>query len=151
MTSLIGKIVTKTEVKSSPDAIYDIFAHKPFELITVAPDIFKSLDLIDGLWGVLGCVLSITYIDGGGSHEIRDTIVAIDDAKKTVTYMIIAGDLLSLYTTISATFQAETDSDGKNFVTWTMDYVKLLPTSPEPTSLMDVVVSSVKEIDAKIS
>ncbi|CAI9096011.1 OLC1v1032071C1 [Oldenlandia corymbosa var. corymbosa] len=151
MTSLIGKLVTKTEVKSSPDAIYDIFAHKPFELITVAPDIFKSLDLIDGLWGVLGCVLSLTYVDERGSHAINVTIVAIDDAKKTVTYMIIAGDLLSLYTTISATFQAETDSDGKNFVTWTMDYVKLLPTSPEPTSLMNVAVSSVKEIDAKIS
>ncbi|CAI9096007.1 OLC1v1032067C1 [Oldenlandia corymbosa var. corymbosa] len=152
MASLIGKLVTKTKVKSSPNAIYDIYAHKPYELISVAPDVFQSLDLLDGLWGVFGCVFSLTYVDGGKIRTMNVKVAAIDDANKTVTYMIIAGDLLSLYTTLSATVQVGTDPDGMmNFVTWTLDYVKLLPTSPDPISLMNLAITGVEGIDAKLA
>ncbi|CAI9096003.1 OLC1v1032063C1 [Oldenlandia corymbosa var. corymbosa] len=149
MTSLIGKLVSKTEVTSSPDALYDIFAHKPYQLVSVAPDLFPTFDLLDGLWGVIGVVFSATYLEDGKIKSEKATVVAMDDANKSVTFLIIGGDPLTSYSTFSATFQAGIEN-GKNIVTWTIDYVKLLPTTPDPTSFMNVAINAVKVIDANL-
>lgn len=83
----------------------------------------------------------------GVKKSAKVLIGAIDENNKSVTYQVLAGDLLLLYTAISVTLQIGT-KDGKKIATWTMDYLKLTLVSPDPTALMDLAVTMTKGIDA---
>lgn len=62
--SLVGKLVTEVELNSSGDAVFDIIAHKPNQLVNSFPDIIQGCDLLDGVWGALGCVIFVNYTQG---------------------------------------------------------------------------------------
>ncbi|KAL3510568.1 hypothetical protein ACH5RR_029969 [Cinchona calisaya] len=88
------------------------------------------------------------YTQEGEKKSAKVIIDAIDENTKSVTYKVLEGDLLLLYSALSVTVQVGTQ-DGKNFVTWTMNYLKLNPLTSDPTGFMDLAVTLTKGIDAQ--
>ncbi|KAL3510570.1 hypothetical protein ACH5RR_029971 [Cinchona calisaya] len=144
--SLSGRLVSQIEVKSNADVFHEIFAYKPHHLANAFPDIVHSFSLLKGAWGTVGSVVFGTYTLEGKKNMVKATIDAVDDSTKLITYKVIEGDLMKLYKTISVTLQVDTHGDEK-FVTWTMEYLKLSPSIPDPNSLMDLALTITKGIE----
>jgi len=73
-------------------------------------------------------------------------IIDIDEGNRSVTYKILEGDLMELYTTFNVQLHVETDGLN-NIVTWTLEYEKLTPDVLDPNTLMDLYRKATKDIE----
>lgn len=76
----------------------------------------------------------------------KEKIEAADDAKKTVSYAVIEGDLLKYYDLFKGHITV-TPRDNGSEVKWTAEYHKASPQIPDPTAVKDFAVKNFLEVD----
>ncbi|CAI9096002.1 OLC1v1032062C1 [Oldenlandia corymbosa var. corymbosa] len=140
------KMVRSIEIKSGGDVFHEIFRDRPHDLSTISPTNVKSVDLHDGEWGKVGSVTLWKYNQDGKEMNGKAKIEAIDEAKKSVRFKVIEGDLVEAYKTFFIIFHVDT-VDENNLVTWTLEYEKQNESSPDPDSFMEVSLNIPKDIE----
>ncbi|KAM0012277.1 putative Bet v I/Major latex protein [Helianthus debilis subsp. tardiflorus] len=82
----------------------------------------------------------------GKDCVVKTLVKDINEAKKSVTFEVIEGDLLEQYKTF--VLHIHVDKHGvNNLVTWTVEYEKLNPNVPDPDSLMEFYKKVAKDIE----
>ncbi|KAL2499500.1 Polyketide cyclase/dehydrase and lipid transport superfamily protein [Abeliophyllum distichum] len=114
-------------IKSSPDKFYDFFKYHFSDLITIFPASFKSVKILEGEEGKVGCVKLWNYVIGGISMMITLRTEAINDAERSITYKALDGDLIKLYKVFQFTI-----TPGNGVAKWTIEYEKTSELVPPP-------------------
>ncbi|XP_027100313.2 kirola [Coffea arabica] len=143
---LNGKLVNQIEIKSDGDVFHEIFRHRPHHVSTMSPTHIQGCELHDGNWGTVGSVIFWNYTHDGKKKVAKEVIQAIDEAKRSITFKVIEGDLLELYKTFIITVHVDTHGKS-NLVTWTLEYEKKNPNIPDPNTLMDFCLHVTKDIE----
>ncbi|KAL2522408.1 Polyketide cyclase/dehydrase and lipid transport superfamily protein [Forsythia ovata] len=123
------KLEATAELKyaSSADKFYVFFKNNMNDLINVFPASFKSVQLLEGEEGSIGCVKLWNYVIGGIPMTVKAKTEAIDDDKRSITFVAFDGDLMQLYKSFKATL---TVNDG--FANWSIEYEKAHEAVPSP-------------------
>ena len=74
-------------------------------------------------------------------------IEAIDEAKKSITFKMIEGDLMEFYKTFIATVHVEALGQS-SLIAWTIEYEKRSENVPDPNTLMELALNITKDIEA---
>nr|XP_027119999.1 kirola-like [Coffea arabica] len=128
--SLAGKLVNQIEIKSDGDVFHEIFRYRPHDISTMSPS------------NVQGCDLH-----GDGKEKVAKVVIeAIDEAKKSITFKMIEGDLMEFYKTFIATVHVEALGQSC-LVAWTIEYEKRSENVPDPNTLMELALNITKDIE----
>ncbi|KAL3654492.1 hypothetical protein CASFOL_004173 [Castilleja foliolosa] len=146
MSSLTGKLVSQTNIKSDGDVFHEIFRERPHHLSVMSPAHIQKCVLHDGDFGQVGSVVFFNYTHDGKERVAKEIIEAIDEENKSVTYKVIEGDLMELYKSFKLIVHVDTSGED-NLVTWTLEYEKLNGDVPDPHTLMDVCLKVTKDIE----
>ncbi|KAL2453872.1 Polyketide cyclase/dehydrase and lipid transport superfamily protein [Abeliophyllum distichum] len=114
-------------IKSSPAKFYDFFKYHTGDLITVLPESFKRVQIVEGEDGQVGCVKLWNYDIGRISMVITLKTEAINDEERSITYKALGGDLIKHY----KVFQFKITL-GSGVANWTIEYEKASEIVPPP-------------------
>ncbi|KAK6927860.1 Bet v I/Major latex protein [Dillenia turbinata] len=123
--SLLAKLETIVQLKSSGDKFYDFYKNNFKDLLHVLPENLKSARTLEGKDAQVGCVQLWEYYLGT-PLVIKMRLDAVDDQKKSITYSVVDGDLKKLYK--SFLFKSEING---NTLKWTMEYEKANEEAPD--------------------
>ncbi|XP_057799117.1 kirola-like [Salvia miltiorrhiza] len=142
----MGKLASQTRIKWEGD-LFHLFLF-PYQFSEIAPQVVHSVDLLAGSWGTVGSIISWTYMFGGAKCVAKERIEAIDMKKKSITFKVIEGDLLKLYSEFKIICEMESDGDGEDKVyKCALEYEKRSDEAPEPTVFMDFLLNFMKDIE----
>ncbi|KAK9706014.1 hypothetical protein RND81_07G098900 [Saponaria officinalis] len=147
--SLKRKLEGEVEIREGAgEAYHDIYKSKPHHVSHAAPHFVQSCDLHEGELGKPGAIIVWKYKTGGDKTLIAKNIIEeVDEKNKLVKQRCIEGDLLNDYKTITGICQVIPKDKHHCLVRWTLEYEKLTPRNPEPTALLDSLLSAAKDID----
>ncbi|XVF85374.1 hypothetical protein PTKIN_Ptkin17bG0112500 [Pterospermum kingtungense] len=143
----IAKMEVQTEIKSSADKFYDMFRNKRHLLAKICPQELKEGKLVRGDWKSVGSVREWSYDAGGDTEAVKETIEAIDDESKSITYSAIEGGMMKYYNTFKSTVNVTAAGEG-SLVKWTLEYEKKNENIPDPIKYLDLVANLTRDIDA---
>ncbi|XP_023736649.2 kirola [Lactuca sativa] len=144
--ALSGILVKKIPIKSDGNVFYDILTYSPYNVCEICPDCMNGVDLEDGEWGVIGCVIVVSFIHDGKTHVVKEVLQTIDKEKKSVSYNVIGGDIMDAFKTFLITVDVDT-SEEESFVTLTFQYEKLDENLDAAESLMDFCVKVIADME----
>ncbi|KAL2499505.1 Polyketide cyclase/dehydrase and lipid transport superfamily protein [Abeliophyllum distichum] len=131
-----------TEIKSSADKFYGFFRNTLSDLVNIFPANFKSVQILEGEEGSVGCVELWNYVIVGISMTAKVKYEAINDGEKSITYTVLDGDVMQLYKSFKATI---TVSDGS--AKWFIEYEKALEIVPIPEAYAALAIETCKVVD----
>ncbi|KAL2522406.1 Polyketide cyclase/dehydrase and lipid transport superfamily protein [Forsythia ovata] len=131
-----------TEIKSSADKFYGFFRNNLSDLVNIFPANFKSVQILEGEEGSVGCVELWNYVIVGISVTAKVKFEAINDGERSITYTVLDGDVLQLYKSFKATI---TVTDGS--VKWFIEYEKALEIAPIPEAYAALAIAASKVVD----
>ncbi|OMO99695.1 hypothetical protein COLO4_13136 [Corchorus olitorius] len=143
----IAKMDAQIEMKSTADNVYDIFKNKLHLLPKISPQEFKGVKLVEGEWGSLGSVRVWANTASGSVGTAKETIEAIDDQSKTITYKFSEGKMMKFYKNFKLTLKVLPSGQG-SLVKWTIDFEKQNESIPDPIKHMEFNINFTKNVDA---
>lgn len=90
--------------------------------------------------------MNFVEIDGKTTSLMTEN-EEVDDAKMLVRHKLVEGELLSQYKSLDFICEVVPINEESSLVKWTLDYEKVHPDNPEPSAMMDVLVTIAKDID----
>ncbi|XP_054810688.1 MLP-like protein 423 isoform X2 [Prosopis cineraria] len=94
--------------------------------------------------------LSMYYLAGSPIVKTsKERIDTLDDAKKTLSYTVIEGDLLMYFKLFKAHMSLEPKGDG-TLVKWWCEYEKASHEVPDPDVIKEFALKNFHEVDAYI-
>ncbi|KAL0446771.1 UNVERIFIED_CONTAM: MLP-like protein [Sesamum latifolium] len=142
----LHKLQHKTQIRSSPDKIFDVYKNKTYLMPNISPDKLQSIQVLQGDGKSIGSVRLWTYVMGV-PVVAKDKIVAVDEENKSITFELIGGEVTKYFNTFTATFQATGEGD-RNMVTWSVEYEKASDDVPHPHSHLEFLVNMSRDVDA---
>ncbi|GFP78837.1 mlp-like protein 31 [Phtheirospermum japonicum] len=143
----LAKIEAKADIKCPPAKVYDFFKYDMNKFIDMFPQIFKSAQLLEGEEGQAGNVKLFEYvlgcIDGVGKRmSVKVKSEAINDGERSITFRVIEGDVLELYTSFAAKVTVTGGS-----VSWHIEFEKANDSAPNPDNYAALAVEITKGLD----
>ncbi|XVF78466.1 hypothetical protein PTKIN_Ptkin14bG0136000 [Pterospermum kingtungense] len=90
---------------------------------------------------------STALLSGGISENALETVEAIDDRNKSITFDKSEGEVAKYYKTLQATVCVTANDEG-SFVKWSLTYEKPNQNVPDPKRYLEFVASLTKSVDA---
>ncbi|OAY29254.1 MLP-like protein 31 [Manihot esculenta] len=143
--TLSGKLEADIEVNVPADYFHDVYSCRPHHVSTTSTEMIQGVDLHDGEWGKVGTVICWNYTLDGSPKIAKEIIEIIDDVNLSTTCKVIGGDLLNDYNSFKFIVQATPKGNG-SLVHWTLEYEKIHDNTPDPNTLMDLLVNCSKDI-----
>ncbi|KAL3501224.1 hypothetical protein ACH5RR_035673 [Cinchona calisaya] len=143
-----GKLDVEVEVKSSADEFWNAIRDSTNLFPKAFPNQYKSIEVVEGDGKSVGSVRLVKYAEG--SPEItysKEKIEFVDDANKTVSYIVIEGDLLKFYKVFKPSLVVSPKGDG-SLVKWICEFEKASEEIPIPHIIKDFAVKNFQELDA---
>ncbi|KAL8526344.1 hypothetical protein ACS0TY_015532 [Phlomoides rotata] len=137
----ITKIEAKVETKCAPDKLYNFFKCNLSQCPDIFPQVFKSVQIIEGEAGQVGNVMLCEYVLGN-TMTAKLRAEKINDGERSVTIRVIEGDILQLYSSFATKI---TVNDG--FVHWSIEFEKKNESAPAPDAYVKLAVKVTKGID----
>ncbi|KAJ6768784.1 MLP-LIKE PROTEIN 423 [Salix koriyanagi] len=142
----IATLEVQTEIKSSADQFYEIFRSKQYLMPKICPEYIKGVQVVHGDWEAVGSIKLWTYV-AGSSEIVKDTVEAIDDKTKSITYNILEGKILTYYKAYKSTVQVTTTGQTA-FAKWTVEYERQNEEIPDPNNYVEFLACISKSVDA---
>ncbi|KAI3462609.1 hypothetical protein Pfo_019272 [Paulownia fortunei] len=136
-----AKIEAKAQIICSPAKVYDFFKYNINQFITMCPQIFKTVQLLEGEEGEAGNVRLFEYVLGT-TMSAKVKTEAINDGEKSITFTALEGDLMQVYTSFAAKV---TVTDGS--VVWCIEFEKANDLAPNPDHYANLAVEITKGLD----
>ncbi|XVF85372.1 hypothetical protein PTKIN_Ptkin17bG0112300 [Pterospermum kingtungense] len=142
----IAKMEVQTQIKSSADKAYDIFKRKMYLMPEICPEVVKDVKIGKGDWETVGSVRLWKYVTGNPEY-VSETVEAIDDRNKSITFNALDGDVSKCYKTFKCTLNITPNGQG-SLVKWTLVYEKLNQNVPDPDKYMELATCFSKSVEA---
>ncbi|KAA8532560.1 hypothetical protein F0562_032624 [Nyssa sinensis] len=147
--ALVGKAEVEIDIESSADKFYDIFRSRAHHIPNVCPEKIQGIDVHEGDWETPGSVKQWNYVLDESAESVKETVEAIDEENKTVTFNVLEGDITKHYKSFKSILQVSAKGNG-GLVKWTVEYEKLKEDVPAPDKYLDFAVTVSKDIDAHL-
>ncbi|WP_168415089.1 MLP family protein, partial [Acinetobacter indicus] len=135
-----GKLDVEVEVKSQADKFWHSIRDSTTIFPKAFPDQYKSIETLEGDGKSVGSVRLVKFADGLPLVSVqKEKIEVVDEAKKSVSYSIIDGDLLKYYKNFKAHLVVAPKGDG-SLVSWTCEFEKAHEEVPDPNIIRDFAV-----------
>ena len=82
----------------------------------------------------------------GKNRVAKQVIQAIDEQNKSITFKMLEGDLMELYSSFIITIHVDKSGED-NLVTWTLEYEKLNENIEDPNTLLEFFKHITKDIE----
>ncbi|OVA01712.1 Bet v I domain [Macleaya cordata] len=143
----IQKLGVEAEVKCSADKFYGTFKHNITQLPKFFPQVYKSIELIQGDGASVGSVRLWKYEIEGTCIMAKDRTTMVDDKQRAITWSIIDGELLNHYNSFELKLVSVTPKgDDGCLVKWSLEFEKANEDAPTPTAYMPVLEKVTKEL-----
>ncbi|XP_054825336.1 MLP-like protein 423 [Prosopis cineraria] len=147
MAATIGKLEVEIEVKSKADKFWETIRDSTTIFPKAIPHDYKSIEVLEGDGKAPGSVRQILYAEGSPIVKVsKEKIDAADDAKKTVTYSVIDGDLLRYFKNFKGHISVIPKGEG-SLVKWSSEFEKASAEVPDPHVIKDFAVKNFQEVD----
>lgn len=90
--------------------------------------------------------LKLGNLTDGEKMVAKEIIEAVDEKKKSITFKVIAGDVMESFNAFKIIVNVDTNGED-NLVTWTFEYEKKSEAVPDPRKLLDYGIALTKEIE----
>ncbi|CAI9103063.1 OLC1v1001492C1 [Oldenlandia corymbosa var. corymbosa] len=148
MSAQMRKLSSSVEVKLDGNVIHEILKDRPNDISRVS-QLVSSVELCDGQWGKAGSVVRWNFsTPDGKKFSSKERVEVIDDAKKSLTWRVLEGDVKALYSNFAFIMNVEKAGENKSLVTWTMEYEKHDESIPEPHGILEYCLIITKDIEA---
>ncbi|XP_054810687.1 MLP-like protein 423 isoform X1 [Prosopis cineraria] len=145
-----GKLEVEVHVKSHADKFWATIKDSATIFPKAFPQDYKSIEILEGDGKSVGSVRHTTYGDGSPIVKTsKERIDTLDDAKKTLSYTVIEGDLLMYFKLFKAHMSLEPKGDG-TLVKWWCEYEKASHEVPDPDVIKEFALKNFHEVDAYI-
>uniref|UniRef100_A0A5B6ZNS7 Bet v I/Major latex protein domain-containing protein n=1 Tax=Davidia involucrata TaxID=16924 RepID=A0A5B6ZNS7_DAVIN len=142
-----GKLDIEVEVKTPAEKFWHSIRDSTTIFPKAFPDQYKSIETLEGDGKSVGSVRLVKFAEGLPLISVmKEKVDAVDEAKKTVTYSVIGGDLLKYYKSFKATLVVSPKGDG-SLVQWTCEFEKASEEIPDPNIIRDFAVKNFQELD----
>ncbi|KAF9605429.1 hypothetical protein IFM89_017168 [Coptis chinensis] len=146
----MGRLEVEVETKSGADKFWEAIKDTTNLFPKLFPDRYKSVEILEGDGKSAGSVILMNYIAGTPPVTFsKERIDEADEAKKSIAYTVIDGELTAIYPTFKASLQVVPKGDG-SVVKWALDYVKASEEVPEPSFIKEYAVKTFEGLDAYI-
>ncbi|KAH7533830.1 MLP-like protein 31 isoform X2 [Ziziphus jujuba] len=129
----IAKIEVQAEIKSSTEKLYGFFKNQMGRLVQMFPQNFKSCEILGG---------------GSGPMSVKLKVEDADEENKSISFVVLDGDLLKLYNTFKPKIHIFKDSNGNAQIKWSIEFDKANQNAPSPSSYLDLAIKVSKGLDA---
>ncbi|GAY58966.1 hypothetical protein CUMW_190920 [Citrus unshiu] len=146
--ALVGKMETEVEIKSPADKFYNTFSSKAHTVPNMSPGNLHGVEVHEGDWESHGSVKSWTFSADGTVEKMKEK-VELDPENKTVTMVVIEGDLMKHFKSYKVIIKVIPKSEC-SLVKWIWEYEKLQEDGPTPSKYVDFVTDLTKNIDAHL-
>ncbi|RYR65049.1 hypothetical protein Ahy_A03g011045 [Arachis hypogaea] len=151
MAGVVGKLEAEIEVKSNADKFWNAIRDFATILPKVSPSVYKSIHIIQGDAKVPGSIIKYTLDMGNEVVTVTERIEDVDDAKRTLIYSVIDGDLLKYFKSnykgyISVTPKGD---DNGSIVKWSAEFEKVSQEVPEPIFIKEFATKIVGKLEAE--
>ncbi|KAM3281533.1 kirola [Capsicum chacoense] len=139
---LKGKLIASLEVKCGGHTIFDIYHANIHHVSNISPSIINKFEIHEGEIVKIGSVVSWNYNENGQKKNVKQVIDVIDPHKKLISWKVIEGDILELY----SSFIIKTSCEHQ-WTTWIFDYEKRTEDTPEPLNILGLILDVTKHIE----
>lgn len=163
----------EVELKSVAEKFWESMRDSTILFPRVFPDLYKSIEVLEGDGKCPGSIRLITYADGNrlkpmhflfgsflnpsfffflvcvGSPLVKvseEKIDTVDEWKKEVSYSVIGGDLLKYYKNFNGTIHVAPKGEG-SLVKWSCVFEKTSDEVPDPHIIKDFAIENFKDLD----
>ncbi|XP_028754465.1 MLP-like protein 423 [Neltuma alba] len=144
-----GKLEVEVQVKSPADKFWATIRDVTI-FPKACPQDYKSIEILEGDGKSAGSVHLVTYGEGSSLVKTsKEKIETLDDAKKTLSYSVVGGDLLTYFKLFKAHMSLEAKGEG-SLVKWWCEYEKASDEVPDPDMVKDFAIKNFQEVDAYI-
>ncbi|XP_048328035.1 MLP-like protein 34 isoform X1 [Ziziphus jujuba] len=145
----IAKIEVQAEIKSSTEKLYGFFKNQMGRLVQMFPQNFKSCEILGGGNALTsGTIMSWKYDLGSGPMSVKLKVEDADEENKSISFVVLDGDLLKLYNTFKPKIHIFKDSNGNAQIKWSIEFDKANQNAPSPSSYLDLAIKVSKGLDA---
>ncbi|XP_021723645.1 MLP-like protein 34 isoform X2 [Chenopodium quinoa] len=143
------KLEGEVEIReSAADVLHDLYKNRPHHIAhSGGSNFIQNCDLHNGVVAKPGAIFSWTYTLDGKQRTGKTEIEEIDEEKKMVRQKVVEGDLLDEYKSLVFICHAIPKGKGSSTVKWTLEYEKVHPGIPEPSSMLDALLEAAKGIE----
>ncbi|CAL1413670.1 unnamed protein product [Linum trigynum] len=142
-----GTLEVDVEIKSPADKFWENIRNSTTLFPKAFPDQYKSIEVLQGDGKAPGSIRLFTYADGSPLVKVsKESIDSVDEAKRSVSYSVIEGDLLKYYCTFKGHIVVAPKEEGC-LVKWTCEYERVSDDVEVPHVIKDFVVKNFKEVD----
>ncbi|GAB4839837.1 hypothetical protein Ancab_020547 [Ancistrocladus abbreviatus] len=109
----VQKLEVEVEVKSTPDKMWEAIrnSHKIFPL--AFPETYKSIEVVEGDGKSVGSVRLVKFTEGVPMvTTTKEKIEEVDEAKKTLSYSVVEGELLKYFKSFKAKLAVAPKGEG---------------------------------------
>ncbi|KAJ8641212.1 hypothetical protein MRB53_017912 [Persea americana] len=143
-----GKLETEEEIKSSPQKFWGAIKDNTDLLGKILPEVFKSIEVIEGDGKSVGSIRHIKYAEGVPISYSTERIETVDEANMMASYSLIDGDIMvGFYNKMKATAQVIPKGNG-SILKWILEFEKANEEVPDPSAIMEFGIKTFHDIDA---
>ncbi|KAK4423809.1 MLP-like protein [Sesamum alatum] len=137
------------ELKSNAEKLWSALKEHVTIFPKAAPDKYDIVEVLEGDGLSVGSVVLFKKTETNGSSRMTQRIELVDEAKKTLIYSVIGGDIMKYYKTYkSITRVMSTDHDRRALAKCAVVYEKAVEHVPDPDLLKTFIVELFHQIDA---
>ncbi|KAL7091616.1 hypothetical protein ACP275_12G116700 [Erythranthe tilingii] len=147
-----SKVEVEVEVKSSAEKVWESIRESTTVFPKALPNQYNSVEVLEGDGKSVGSVRLMKYPPNAGSTEItssKEKIEAVDEEKRSLSYIVIDGDVLKYYKNFKASLGVNAKGDG-SVVKWCCEFDKADEQVPDPDIIKDFAIKSFQDLDAYI-
>ncbi|QCD95906.1 hypothetical protein DEO72_LG6g603 [Vigna unguiculata] len=148
--SQIQKVEANVHIKASAEEFHDVLCNRTHHIANILPQKIKSVEIHKGEWGTEGSIISWNYLHDGKICVSKEVIEGIEKENNKTKFKVIDGDLLRHYKSFMFIGQATSKEDG-SVVNWVLEYEKQNSHTPDPYTLLELVIEMTKEIGAYLT
>lgn len=145
----VNKLEVDVELKSNPDKIWSSIRESDKLFPQAFPELYKSIDIVEGDGKSVGTVRHVKFAEGLPNFtESKEKVEMVDEAKKTLGYSVVEGDVLKFYKNFKSQLTVEPKGEG-SLVKWSCEFEKAKEDAPDPELMFKgFAVKTFQDIDA---
>ncbi|OIW10550.1 hypothetical protein TanjilG_15922 [Lupinus angustifolius] len=145
-----GKLEGGFEAKSSADKLWGALRDWDTIFPKAFPDAYKAVDIVEGDGKAVGSVFRVSITgDSPYAKSFTETIEAVDDAKRTITFDVagIDGNIFNLNKKYMLHVSVTPKGD-RSEVKIKVEYENPREKDPEPIGILDVEIQGLQDFDS---
>ncbi|KAL2330794.1 hypothetical protein Fmac_018375 [Flemingia macrophylla] len=145
--SQLQKLEANIDIKATSEQFFDVLCNRTHHIGNIFHQKIQSVEIHRGEWGTEGSIISWNYVHDGKACVAREVVEGIDKVNNKMNFKVIDGDLLTHYKSFKFKMQVITPKEKGRIVNWVLEYEKQNAHTPDPRTMLDIVVEMSKEID----